>query len=201
MDIVSVTTIALINIVVGVVLLFFGIKFVRIVVGLMGALIGLWLGGAIAYQANMNPTIGLILALGLAIALGAVGMRFYQFLIRASIAFAVFCAVFLLLAALSVMPIISAIGALVAAGFTFFLIKQLGLIDLAFIIFTAFDGASAILGGIILLTNVDDTLALRHGHLGELFQSSPLWAIPWALLLVSGVWFQYKHFRHTKPAA
>lgn len=182
--------VAIANIALGILLLFFGLKFMRLAIGAFGALLGFWLGSVLINLLSWNATVELIILLIIAIVLAVLAFRFYKFLVRASIAITAFSIVYAILTELGMAVIASLTLAILVAVIVFLAIKTFHLIDLLFIFVTASNGAGYILSGLVLLLWPAKTSILAHGQLYALMEQSPLWIIAWVLLAVAGITYQ-----------
>ncbi len=181
---------AIANIGLGILLLFFGLRFMKLAIGALGALSGFWLGSILVSQLNWNGAIEFVLLMGTVVLLASVAVRFYKFLVRASISLTIFSILYAVGIELGVSIIASLILALLAAIIAFVAIKALHLIDLLFVFATATNGAGYLLSGIALLLNPTNISVLNHGQLHALMNQSPFWIIAWVVLAIAGMSYQ-----------
>ncbi len=178
---------------VGAILLFFGAKFIKLAVGLLGVIIGFNIGHALFYHSNLTGWLETTLTIGLAVLVAVLAIRFYKLFITLSISYTAGTITYGILNRLDA-NVFVAIGLSVFAGVLIFLIiRTFQLVEALFALVTSAQGASAIVTGLLLFTNKELVDSLQHGNTSIIHETDYLWIFVWVVLLAFGLSFQMRN--------
>jgi hypothetical protein len=188
--------IGLIAIVIGLLACLAGYAVFRVVLPILGFLVGLGLGAQLAASLFGEPYLGSLLSWAIAIVIG---------LVVATIAFVWwYVSVALTIAGLgyaigygaavglgvSDATLLVVVGVVVAVLFA--LVALLLRVPIFIVIVvTAFWGASALIGGVLILMNRIEPDQLRNGSVDVVIHNTPLWLAVWLALGILGVIVQW----------
>jgi len=189
------TVIGVLAILVGLLACLAGYAVFRVVLPILGFFVGLGLGAQLAAALFGEPYLGSVLSWVIAILVG---------LLVATIAFVWwYVSVALTIAGLGYAigyggaaglgtDATVAVVAGVALAVLFALVALLLRVPIfVVILITAFWGASALLGGLLILMNRIQPDQLRNGSVDVVIQSSPIWLAAWVVLGIIGVLVQW----------
>lgn len=187
-------------IIIGSLLLFFGWRFIKLVVGLYGFLTGLWLGEVIVDMFNISGSFAtLAIQLLVAISLAVVAVTFYTFVLALMLAFLVFSISYGIMNGLTGEALPSLIIAILAGIIGYIAIRRYELVSLAVIIISAIQGAGAVAAGIAILLDHSRAESLLHGYIAIITNTaSAPWIIGWIALALIGFITQWNSWKDSK---
>jgi hypothetical protein len=180
-------TLGVLYLIIGGLLLFFGWRFIRLIAGLYGFLIGLWLGSLVSDMFNATGGGAFFVTLLVAIALAAVAIAFYTFVVAGLVGFLIFTIAYGIANSLTDAWGLNLAVAVLAGLLGFILIRRYKLIDLALIVLTAVQGAGAVATGAAILLDHSRAESLIHGNIAVITNTvSAPWIIGWIALAMLG---------------
>ena len=195
----SIIIFAMINLLVGAVLLFFGLKLMKFAVSLIGFLIGYSISAPLVSSLGADATLSTVIAIIIGIAVGALAFGFYKFAITLSIAFFFGNLMYALLLALNLGETASLIIAVITGVATYALIYQLKVLDVLFAIVTSVQGASLIVVAVYALLNPANASVFDTPAMSFILSVSGWWFVAWLSLAIMGGIVQLG--RHTGEAS
>ena len=184
---------ALLSLVIGGLLLFYGAYFVKLTAGLIGGVIGYSLGTLVFNGISWNSWLEFIIVVIIALAVASFAMNNYLFFVRASVAYAVGALVHGSLIAANVDPVLTMMLAVGIGIFTYVIIDFFGLVVMLFKIMTAFLGATLVTSGFILLFDKETFAAFQDGYVAHILGSTFGWILLWFGLTIYGYFTQSRY--------
>lgn len=188
----SSVVVGIIAIVIGLLFCFRGVVAMRIVIALWGAFVGFVLGAGVTASVTgdgfLETPIGWIVAVIAALVLAALAYLFYVFavvLAMASIGYAIGVAVMVAVGvewSWAVITVGVLVGILLAIATV-----ALNLPDILLVIFSALGGATAVVGGIMLLTNTISVDDFSGDTITATIGDDWWWYVIYGVLVVAGV--------------
>ncbi|MGB4758689.1 MAG: hypothetical protein WBP26_01405 [Candidatus Saccharimonadales bacterium] len=198
----SAVTLGILYLIIGGLLLFFGWRFIKLIAGLYGFLVGIWVGNIFADIFNASGAWELILVLFTAFALAVIAIALYTFVIAVMVGVLLFTLVYGIVNGLGAAAILSLIIAGLSGVLGFILIRHYKLVDAALIILTALQGAGAVASGAAILLDHSRADSLIHGNIAIITgTASAPWIIGWLALAMLGLVVQYRGRYGRTPAA
>lgn len=186
--------IAIAYITLGIVLLFFGARLMKLAITLYGALVGLWftswLAGALHWSGGLE-----VLVILAGAALGAILFYgFYKFLVKVAVAFFVGSFAYGICIALGTGAVAGFLLAALAAVVAYWLMHRYDIVTKIFIVITSLQGATALITGLSMATHGGTTAQdLVSGNPYIALQNSE-WGFLAALIIsLMGISVQLKH--------
>lgn len=183
---------------IGALLLLFGAKFIRLAVGLIGGLIGFNIGHTLFYHLSMTGWIETTLTIVFAIVVAMIAISFYKLFITLSISYTAGSLTYSILRMLDAEVMIAIALAVLAGIMIFFVIRAMDLVEALFALVTSTQGASAIIAGILLLTDKSLVSSLQHGNTALINETDYFWILVWVALVVFGMIFQLGNSKNSK---
>jgi hypothetical protein len=188
--------IGLIAVLIGLLACLAGYAVFRVVLPILGFFVGLGLGAQLAASLFGEPYLGSVLSWVIAIVVGLVvaTIAFVWWYVSVAItigglgyAIGYGGAVGLGVADATVLVIAGIVVAVVFALIALLLRVPIFIV----IVVTAFWGASALIGGVLILMNKIEPVDLRNGSVDVVIHNSPLWLAVWLGLAIVGVLVQW----------
>lgn len=190
---------ALVGIGIGALLLFFGLRLMKVAVAIVGFLIGFSIAGWLLSNVAWDSWVEFALQVLGGLIAGSVAFSFYRFAVSLSIAF---------MAGNTLLSIVTGLGvgspeSLIIAGIVgvivFFIAQFLKVVDVFFAVATSLQGASLVVYGAYLLFHPSsfstlNTLDASYTVVGLAWW----WGVLWVVLAVSGLLFQLQSHRATQ---
>jgi hypothetical protein len=176
----------------GVVLLFFGAKFMTVVLGVLGALFGISLGQLLVNWWSMNGAWAFIFIVLCAALLAYLTITFYTYFVASATGY------FLGVAAYSLMTTWGAShGWAIAAGIivaliAFTLIWRLNVVETIFKFITSVQGAIVLVAGVYVMLHHSLLGVLQTNHNDVLLGASTWWVVFWIVAFCAGLGYQLK---------
>ncbi len=185
----------IVSLLLGLVLLFFGLKLAKIAVAILGFLFGYALASNFGMVYAWDPTQTLIAAVALGVLLALVAFSFYR--IAVGISIALFCANFIYSLVLSsgVDPTVSLIVGLVTAVAAFIVVQIGRVVDILFAIATSLQGAALVIASSIVLLGGAAVNSLQSNTMAIILQAQGWWSLGWIVLSLVGIAFQIRSLR------
>lgn len=189
----SAVTLGILYLIIGGLLLFFGWRFIKLIAGLYGFLLGIWFGSVLADIFNASGGWELALVLFTAFALAVIAVALYTFVIAIMVGVLIFTIVYGIVNGMGAAAVLSFIVAGLAGVLGFVLIRHYKLIDAALIVLTALQGAGAVASGAAILLDHSRADTLIHGNIAIITgTASAPWIIGWLALAMLGMVLQYR---------
>lgn len=191
---------ASVSIIAGLVLLLFGVRFMKVAVSIVGFLAGYWIVSGILASFGWSTTLVVVIALAAGTILAAYAFKFYTIAIRFSIAY------FIGSLAYSIMQLTSAGGGtafLVAVAVTavaYILLEYVQFVELLFACITSTLGASLIVAGAYVLLVPGDLVIIKSHSMDIVAQAAGWWLIAWLALTIAGFSYQRRLFKKPEPS-
>ena len=145
--------IAIAYIVLGVVLLLFGARLIKVALTLYGALLGLWFSGWLVDKLHLASGLGVLVVLAGA-ALGAILFYgFYRFIIKVAVAFFVGSFAYGVFIALGTGVVVGFIFAALTAVLAYLLMHRFDIVTKVFIVMSSLQGATALITGLYMASH------------------------------------------------
>lgn len=188
--------------IVGLLLLFFGLRLMKVSIAIIGFVIGFSLVGALSALVSFPDWVEWALAVIGGLILGSIAFAFYRVAVSIAIAFSFGHMAFAVAQSFDA-TWLSAWGIAAVAGVvTFFLVRALHLVEGLFALSTAIQGASGVVAAVYVLFFANQLQAVQTHGLEIIASASLWWVLAW--LVVAGVGFtvQLRHHLATreKPA-
>lgn len=178
---------------IGVILLFFGLRLMKLAVALIGFLVGAFLAQLLAGMLGVPNEIDWIIAIvgGLFVAL--IAFAFYRFAVTLSIAFFFANLVYAVAVSMGIESVWASVIMLAAGVALFVIVSALKLVDGFFAFVTAAQGASLlVIVAFVLLTSADlDTL--NASSISMVISLGGWWLVSAACLTIAGFATQLQH--------
>ncbi len=183
-------------VVLGVVLLFFGARLMKLALTLYGALLGLWLTGWLAEHFHWSGGVEALVIIAGA-ALGAILFYgFYKFLIKVAVAFFVFNFAYSVCLALGTGAVAGFVLAALAGVLAYLLMHKYDVVTKVFIVMSSLQGATALITGISMLTHSGTTAEdILTGNPYVALQNSEWGFLAALVIALVGISVQLKHTR------
>lgn len=136
----------------GIVLLFFGAKFMKLALTFYGAILGILLASWFAEHLDLASGLTTLSILAGALLGGLVFLGFYKFLIKAAVALFVFNFAYGVILAFNASAVTAILLAGVVAIISYILMNKYDIVTKIFIIVSSLQGATAVITGITMLT-------------------------------------------------
>ncbi|TAH36242.1 hypothetical protein EYC59_01010 [Candidatus Saccharibacteria bacterium] len=190
--------IAIAYIVLGIVLLLFGARLMKVALTLYGALLGLWLTGWLTDKLHMGSGVGALVILAGA-ALGAILFYgFYRFIIKVAVAFFVGSFAYGVFIALGTGVVAGFIFAALTAVLAYLLMHRFDIVTKVFIVISSMQGATALITGIYMAshggTSVHEIVA---GNPYIALQNSEWGFLAALIIALMGISVQLKHTKNS----
>lgn len=196
----SVIIFTVINLLIGAVLLFFGLKFMKFTVGLIGFLIGFTVANSLLTNVAWDSFIVLLISIAIGILVAAIAFGFYKFVVTLSIALFFGNLVYAIAFAAGTGVIGALIAAAIVGVLVFVLVHFLKIVDTLFAISTALQGSALILTAVYVFMNPELYAAANETQSVNLMLTlAGWWFVAWIGLAAVGAFFQLAG-HHSKRA-
>lgn len=190
---------ACISIALGLVLLLFGVRFMKLTVAVLGFLIGAGITSALLASSGWDSSVITIVAIAGGIAIASVAFWFYEVAITLSIAY-FFGNLAYAIAISANQEHTAALVIAIAVGVVgFILLRAINVVDKIFALITSVQGANSIVVGIYVLLYADKLATAQSNGYVLVMDSSVVWLIGWVVLAVLGFIYQVSTHK-TTPA-
>jgi hypothetical protein len=187
--------IGLIAILVGLLACLAGYAVFRVVLPILGFFVGLGLGAQLASSLFGEPYLGSLLSWAIAIVVGLViatiAFVWWYVSVAVTIGGLGYAIGYGIAAGLGAEPSLLVVAGIVVAVIFALVALLLRVPIFIVIVVTAFWGASALIGGVLILLNRIQPEQLRNGSLDVVIQNTPLWLAVWIGLGIVGVLVQW----------
>ncbi len=185
----------ILTLLIGLVLLFFGLKFMKLAVTLMGFVIGYAITPSLlAGFALAEPTI-FVLSLVVAIVCAILAFSFYKFAITATIALFFFYFTYEFAQSLNQVASVSWIFALMVGVLAFIVVAALKLVDVFFALTTAAQGSNLLMTLAYSFFGAASPVLAQGFNFAAAGAYTWLWLLGWILLTAIGFVFQLSGHR------
>ena len=178
---------------IGVILLFFGLRLMKLAVALIGFLVGAFLSQLVAGMLGVPNEIDWIIAIvgGLLVAL--IAFAFYRFAITLSIAYFFANLVYAVAVSMGIEPVWASVIMLAAGVALFVIVSALKLVDGFFAFVSAAQGASLlVIVAFVLLTSAE-LATLNASSISMVISLGGWWLISAVCLTIAGFAIQLQH--------
>lgn len=189
---------ACVSIALGLVLLLFGVRFMKLTVAVIGFLIGAGLTNALLSSSGWDPSVITIVSIAGGIALASVAFWFYEVAITLSIAYFFGNLAYAIAISANQEHTAALVIAIAVGVIGFFLLRAINVVDKLFALITSVQGANSIVAGIYVLLYADKLATVQANGYVAVMDASGIWLIGWAVLAVLG--FIYQVSTHKAPA-
>jgi len=188
----------ILTLLIGLVLLFFGLKFMKLAVTLMGFAIGYALTPSLlAGFALAEPTV-FVLSLAVAILFAILAFSFYKFAITASIGLFFFYLTYEFAQSLGQVASVSWVIALIVGVLAFIVVSALKLVDFFFALTTAAQGSNLLMTLAYSFFGAASPVLAQGFNFAAAGAYTWLWLLGWIVLTAVGFFFQLSGHRE-KP--
>lgn len=190
---------AIISILLGLVLLLFGVRFMKLTVAVIGFLIGAGLTSALLASSGWDQNIVTLVALAGGITLASIAFWFYEIAITLSMAYFFGNLVYAIALSSQLQHMTALIIAIVVGVIAFVLLRAINIVEMLFAAVTSFQGANAIVVGVYVLLYADKLAVAESNAYAVVITASGLWLIAWIVLAVLGFMYQLSAYKTTTP--
>jgi hypothetical protein len=176
----------------GALLLFFGLRIMKIAVAIIGFLFGYAFVSSLGLQNGWDPTLTLMGSLAAGLLVGVIAFAFYRIAVGVNIALFIANIGYSVVISNGVDAGISLIIAIIIGVLAFVVIHSLKIVDALFAVAAALQGASLVVAAV--LTLLDTTLlgGLQTNPTGIILQAPVWWIIGWIALAAVGAVYQIR---------
>lgn len=191
----SVILYACISLILGLVLTFFGLRFMKATVAVVGFLIGLGIVYALLANSGWDQLVITLVAIAGGILVASAAFWFYQTAITLSIAYFFGHLAYTIAHTASSNYTMALVVGIAVGVIGFFLLRAIDVVDKIFAFMTAFQGASAIVTGAYLFMYPSAFSAVQSNNYSITFATSAFWLVAWAALAITGFMYQVSSHR------
>ncbi len=189
---------AIIQGIIGLGLLLFGLRLMKFAVSLIGFLIGMTIGPVLVQILHISPDLTTLLSIVAGVICAIVAFRFYRFIVTLSIAF-FFGNLAYVIAQSSGAHFPWGILVGIAVGlFVFFLVRSLKLVDVFFAVTTSAQGAGGIVAALYILFNPAHLESIQSHSSAVAANAGGIWIIAWIITAIAGFSYQLRYLRSRK---
>ncbi len=186
---------ACISIGLGLVLLLFGMRFMKLTIAIIGFLIGAGITNTLLASSGWDSSLITIVAIAGGIALASVAFWFYEFAITLSIAYFFGNLAYALAVSANQEHTVALVIAIVVGVVGFILLRAINVVDKLFALITSVQGANSIVIGIYVLLYADKLAAAQANGYVTAMNASGIWLIGWVVLAVLGFIYQVSTYK------
>lgn len=184
--------VGLLYMVVGAVLLFFGAKFMSVVLGVLGGFLGIHAGQVLVAWWGVQGFWAFLLILACAAAGAYVAVTFYKWFIAGGLGYFAGVTAYYLFLNWHVAHTWAVVLGIVVAAAVFVAVWRLNLIEYAFKFLTSVQGAIALTAGLYATFHSAKLDTLQTNQYDVLLGASTIWVILWVLAFFAGFGFQLR---------
>lgn len=187
----------IVQIVIGIVLLFFGLRFMKFVVSLFGFIIGYSVVSAATVSGGWPVWLGVLAAILIGLLLAGIAYRFYRLAIVVSVAYLLGTILYAALLSLQLPEAVAGIIAIVAGILAIALLYKVKFVEVLFAVSTSIQGAGLVVAGIYAL--VTPGIFVHDPSVTTvLLAASGWWLLIWAIVAALGLTTQLAGFASTQ---
>lgn len=181
---------AIVSIALGLVLLLFGVRFMKLTIAIIGFLIGAGITNTLLTSSGWDPSVITLVAIAAGIAVASVAFWFYELAITLSIAYFFGNLAYAVAISMSQEHTVALVIAIAVGVIGFFLLRAINVVDKLFALITSVQGANSIVAGIYVLLYADKLTAVQANGYVAVMNASGLWLAGWVVLAVLGFIYQ-----------
>lgn len=190
---------ASIYIIIGGLLLFFGVRFMKVALTILGAVIGYSLGAQLFALLGLPATLGLTLAIVTAVLVAALAFSFYKFAVLFGTALFVAGLTFTFIEVSTNSAVLALLAGLLLGFGTYMLLRWLKIVEVAFAFTTSFQGAAAVVAAVLVLLSPSRLNAVNNDSVSLIVAASGFWVLVWLVVAAIGLAVQLQEISK-KPA-
>lgn len=183
----------------GVVLLFFGARFMKVVLAVLGGYIGINVGQLVVNLFNFNGAWAFMVIAATAVVLAYLAVSFYKLFVAAAAALMLGQLTQAVAVLFGVSSLWAAVLAFMVGVGSFILIRRLDIVEILFKFITSVHGATALVSGLLVILDSSRVQALQTNNYDSLLGASSWWAVIWIILFSIGIGYQLR--THTEEPA
>lgn len=181
---------ACVSIALGLMLLLFGVRFMKLAVAVVGFLIGAGLTNTLLASSGWNQAVVTIVAIAGGITLASIAFWFYEIAITLSMAYFFGNLAYAVATSANQEHTAAFVIAIAVGVIAFMLLRAIKVVDKIFALITSIQGANAIVLGIYVLLYSDKLAAAQANGYVLVMDASGIWLIGWIVLAILGFIYQ-----------
>lgn len=184
--------VGLLYVVVGAVLLFFGARFMSLVLAILGGFLGINFGQVLVAWWGMRGFWAFLLIVACALAIGYLAVTFYKWFVAGAFGYFLGITGYHLFLNWHISQTWAVVLGVAVAALAFLVVWRLNIIEYAFKFLTSAQGAIALTAGLYVIFHTVRLDTLQTNQYDTLLGASTIWVIFWIIAFLAGLGYQLR---------